>query len=234
MDGGAGMKKGILYGVGVGPGDPGLMTVKAVNLIKSCDILAIPHRKTGECFAYRIAVQEVPEVKEKPVLSIDMPMTHDKAVREAAYKAGADLIAEELSQGKKVVFLTLGDPAVYSTFAYLAPQVRDRGFEVVWIPGVTSFCAAAAALGEPLCTDREALHILPGGVDAEDVLQMPGTKVFMKGELSPLLDALRERNQDAQAVENCGIENEHIYKAADAIPEDAGYYLVTIVKEKEA
>ena len=228
------MRKGILYGVGVGPGNPELLTVKAVSLIKSCDILAIPHRKTGECFAYRIAVRAVPEAKEKPVLPVDMPMTHDKAVREAAYKVGADLVAEALSEGKKVVFLTLGDPAVYSTFAYLAPLVRDRGFKVVWVPGVTSFCASAAALGQPLCTDREALHIIPGGVDAEDALQMSGTKVFMKGELSPLIGALRERGQDAQAVENCGIENEHIYKTVDAIPEDAGYYLVTIVKEKEA
>lgn len=228
------MKKGILYGVGVGPGDPGLLTVKAVNLIKSCDILAIPHRKAGECFAYRIAVKAVPEAKDKPVLPVDMPMTHDKTVREAAYKVGADLVAGELSKGKTVVFLTLGDPAVYSTFAYLAPHVRNHGFEVVWVPGVTSFCASAAALGQPLCTDRETMHILPGGVDAAEVLRMSGTKVFMKGELSSLLVALKERGQEAQAVENCGIENEHIYKTADAIPEDAGYYLVTIVKEKEA
>ena len=228
------MRKGILYCVGVGPGNPELLTVKAVNLIKSCDILAIPHRKKGECFAYRIAVKAVPEAKEKPVLPVDMPMTRDKAVREAAYKVGAELVAEELSRGSTVVFLTLGDPSVYSTFAYLAPHVRSRGFEVVWIPGITSFCASAAALGQPLCTDMEELHILPGGANAEDSLQMPGTKVFMKGELSPLLGVLRKRGQDAQAVENCGIEDEHIYKTADAIPEDAGYYLVTIVKEKEA
>ena len=227
------MKKGVLYGVGVGPGDPELLTVKAVNLIKGCDVLAIPHRNSGDCFAYRIAMKAVSEAKDKAVLPVDMPMTRDKAVREAAYKAGAEKVAEVLSGGKNIVFLTLGDPSVYSTFAYLAPQVRSLGFEVVWVPGVTSFCASAAALGQSLCADREELHIIPGSINARDALQLPGAKVFMKGELSALLDTLRENGKDAQAVENCGTEGERLYKTLDEIPEDAGYYLVTIVKEKE-
>ena len=228
------MRKGILYGVGVGPGDPGLLTLKAVNLIKECDILAVPHRKEGESFAYQIAVKAVPEAKGKPVLPVDMPMTRDKAVREAAYKAGAEKVAEALSMGKNVVFLTLGDPSVYSTFAYLAPQVKKKGFDVIWVPGVTSFCASSATLGKPLCTDREALHILPGGISAKEALRLSGTKVFMKGELDMLLDALQDGEQDVQAVENCGTEGERIYERLEEIPEDAGYYLVTIVKEKEA
>ena len=182
------MRAGVLYGIGVGPGDPELLTIKAVRLIKECDILAIPQKKIGECFAYRIALNAVPEVKDKPVLPVDMPMTRDKAVREAAYKVGAKKIAEVLSGGRKVVFLTLGDPSVYSTFAYLAPQVRSLGFDVVWIPGVTSFCASAAALGQSLCADREELHIIPVGINAGDALSFPGTKVFMKGELDVLLD----------------------------------------------
>ncbi len=228
------MRKGILYGVGVGPGDPELLTVKAVRLIKECDIIAIPHREAGQCFAYRIASAAVPEVKDKPVLPVEMPMTRDKAIREAAYKVGADKVAEVLSGGKGVVFLTLGDPSVYSSFSYLAPQVKSQGFDVVWVPGVTSFCATAAALGCPLCTDREELHILPGGSNADKALALAGTKVFMKGELALLLGAIRQSGQAALAVENCGTENERKYEALDAIPEDAGYYLVTVVKEKEA
>ena len=97
------MRKGVLYGVGVGPGNPELLTVKAVKLIKECDILAIPQKKSGECFAYRIALDAVPEAKDKTVLPIDMPMTRNKTVREAAYKAGAKVIAEALSKGSKVV-----------------------------------------------------------------------------------------------------------------------------------
>ena len=222
---------GILYGVGVGPGDPELLTVKAARLIRSCDVLAIPHRDPMRCFAYEIACGAVPEAKDKPVLAIDMPMTHDRTVRGAAYEAGADMIAQALGAGRTVVFVTLGDPSVYSTFAYLADRVRARGFRVDWVPGVPSFCAAAAALGTPLCADREELHLIPGSGHVRRALAYPGTKVFMKGELEPLLNAIGECGKTAQAVENCGTERERVYRSRQDIPADAGYYLVTIVKE---
>ena len=222
---------GTFYGVGVGPGDPELLTLKAARLIEACDVLAIPHRDAEKCFAYKIAKGAVFGLDAKPKLCIDMPMTHDRNQREAAYEAGAAEIAAELTAGKNVVFVTLGDPSVYSTFAYLAEKVSVLGFPVEWVPGVPSFCAGAAALRTPLCTDREALHILPGSQNAEEALTYPGTKVFMKGELNPLLGAIRERGVNACAVENCGTENEHIYRTREDIPPNAGYYLVTIVKE---
>jgi precorrin-2/cobalt-factor-2 C20-methyltransferase len=225
---------GILYGVGVGPGDPELLTGKAVRVIGACGVIAIPHRDPGRCFAYQIASGAVPAIETKPKLCIDMPMTHDQSVREAAYETGTDALCAALAKGEDVAFLTLGDPSVYSTFAYLAERVRTKGFPVRWIPGVPSFCAAAAALGEPLCTDREQLHLIPGGANAETALAYPGTKVFMKGELAPLLKAIGDRGLTAAAVENCGTEHERIYGAASDIPEDAGYYLATIVKEKQA
>ncbi len=228
------MKNGVLYGVGVGPGDPELLTLKAAHLIGDCDLLAIPHREPAKCFAYGIACSAVPEAKDKPLLAIDMPMTHDQTAREAAYEAGAETIANELGRGRTVAFLTLGDPSVYSTFAYLAAKVSAKGYAVRWVPGVTSFCAAAAALGEPLCTDREELHLIPGSANAGNALLYSGTKVFMKGELPALLREIRENGRDAQAVENCGTEDERIYCSVNEIPADAGYYLVTVVKEKKA
>ncbi len=228
------MNRGILYGVGVGPGDPELLTVKAVRLIRACGVIAIPHREKDKCFAYAIASGAVPELKDKPVLCVDMPMTRDKAAREAAYGAGADAIARELDRGGDVAFLTLGDPTVYSTFAYLAAKVAAKGYGVRWVPGVPSFCAAAAALGEPLCTDREPVYLIPGGANAQEALALPGTKVFMKGELGPLLSAIEAEGLSAAAVENCGTENERVYRTAKDVPADAGYYLVTIVKEKNA
>lgn len=225
--------KGVFYGVGVGPGDPELLTQKATRLIRECDVLAIPQHDPEKCFAYRIACDAVPEAKDKPLLCVDMPMTRDTALREAAYEAGARAITAELLSGRSVVFITLGDPSVYSTFAYLAEKVGAKGWPVRWVPGVPSFCAAAAALGEPLCINREELHIIPGSANAEDALNLSGTKVFMKGELNALLDALAERGDTAQAVENCGTENEHIYRTVEDIPRDAGYFLVTVVKEKQ-
>ena len=106
------------------------------------------------------------------------------------------------------------------------------GYDVVWIPGVTSFCASAAVLGQSLCADREELHIIPGGINAEEALSLSGTKVFMKGELKTLLEEIEKRGPEAAAVENCGTENQRVYRRFCEIPGDAGYYLVTIVKEK--
>ena len=222
---------GTFYGVGVGPGDPELLTLKAVRLLERCDVLAIPHRDPEKCFAYRIASGAV-NLSEKPLLCVEMPMTHDQTAREAAYERGASEIAAALEAGKNVVFITLGDPAVYSTFAYLEERVKSRGFLTEWVPGVPSFCAAAAAKKMPLCTDREPLHILPGSANAKEALALSGTKVFMKGELSGLLDALEAQNTEAFAVENCGTQEERIYRTRAEIPVDAGYYLVTVVKEE--
>ena len=111
--------KGILYGVGVGPGDPELMTLKAVRLIKENDIIAVPGADVRETVAYKIAVQAVPELADKELLPIYMPMTHDKAELELNHEKGAKTLEATLDTGKNVVFLTLGDPTIYSTFTYV-------------------------------------------------------------------------------------------------------------------
>lgn len=102
--------RGILYGVGVGPGDPELMTLKAVRLIKENDIIAVPGAEVRETVAYKIAVQAVPELADKELLPIYMPMTHDKAELELNHEKGAKALEAALDTGKNVVFLTLGDP----------------------------------------------------------------------------------------------------------------------------
>ncbi len=233
MDKGETVNTGILYGIGVGPGDPELLTVKAVRLIRTSDLIAIAHRDPEKCFAYQIARGAVPEIENKPVLCIDMPMTHDPKARERAYEAGAAALKQALLEGKRIAMPTLGDPTVYASFSYLAARVKRLGFAVEWVPGVPSFCASAAALGEPLVTDREMLHLIPGAEGAADALALPGTKVFMKGELNELLDALADSGTDAQAVENCGTDGQRLYRSASEIPRDAGYYLVTIVRGNE-
>ena len=100
--------RGILYGVGVGPGDPELMTLKAVRLIKENDIIAVPGAEVRETVAYKIAVQAVPELADKELLPIYMPMTHDKAELELNHEKGAKALEAALDTGKNVVFLTLG------------------------------------------------------------------------------------------------------------------------------
>ena len=228
------MKPGILYGVGVGPGDPELLTLKAVRLIRDCDVIAIPQKK-AQCFALHIAAGAVPELQEKPILEIEMPMTRDKARREQAWTAGAAMLRGQLDQGKNVAFLTLGDSTIYSTCGYLQRLLQEQGYEVQMIPGVPSFCASAAALGIPLCEDREELHLIPGSTDhISETLKYPGTKVFMKGNLPELLDMLKRDAYAVQGVQNCGTEEEAFYRSVEEIPADAGYYTVVIVKEKNA
>ena len=142
--------RGILYGVGVGPGDPELMTLKAVRMIRENEVIAVPGAEAKETVAYQIAVQAVPELADKELLSIYMPMTHDAKELEENHRKGAKALEEVLDQGKDIVFLTLGDPTIYSTFSYLQKRVEDDGYETALVSGITSFCAAAARTNQPL------------------------------------------------------------------------------------
>lgn len=225
------MKQGTLFGVGVGPGDPMLMTLKAVQTAKHCPVIAIPHKEREKCTALKIALGAVPELAEKELLAVDMPMTKDIQKLEAAYAAGAAAIASVLAQGKSVCFLTLGDPTVYSTYLYLHQRVAALGYETRIIPGITSFCAAAAELGISLCENKEQLHVIPGTYTPSEALGLPGTKVMMKNDLPKTLEALKAAGAQAAMVENCGMENQHIYPTLEEIPEDAGYFSLLIVKD---
>lgn len=225
------MSRGKLYGIGVGPGNPELMTLKAVRLIRECDIVAIPHKDRDKCFALRIAAGAVPELADKPVLAIDMPMTKDEEVRWQAFAAGTEKLREQLADGHDIAFLTLGDPAVYSTFSYLQALLLKQGYETEMVSGVTSFCAAAAALNEPLCVGDEELHIIPGG-DIEAALARRGTKVFMKSDPASVLAAAADKKVQVKMVKDCGTDSEKVYRNAEEIKETSGYYAVMIVKEE--
>ena len=226
------MKRGTIYGVGVGPGDPELMTLKALRLIRDCDVIAVPHREADKSVALKIARAAAGGTLGKMIVPIDMPMTRDATLRLSAFETGVDTISALLGEGKNVVFLTLGDPSVYSTYGYLHACLTERGYDARLVPGVTSFCASAAALGIPLCEDREQMHLIPGGTDAEEALTLHGTKVFMKGNSAELKQALKDRNLPVFAAENCGMENEVLHRSADELNGDSGYFTVTIVKEQ--
>lgn len=219
-----------LYGIGVGPGDPELMTLKAVRVARECDVIALPHKDRAKCVALQIALGAAPDLAEKETVCVDMPMTKDAAVLEKAHDAGAKKIMALLDNGKSVAFLTLGDPTVYSTYFYIHQRVAQAGYSTRVIPGVTSFCASAARLGVALCENREELHIIPGTYDPEKALDYPGVKVLMKNDLPTLRRAILERGLSAQMVENCGHENERVYRSARELPENAGYYSLLIVR----
>ena len=226
--------KGIVYGVGVGPGDPELMTAKAVRLIRENDVIAVPGKEAKEAAAYRIAAAMVPEIAEKELLAVPMPMTRRTAELKAAHRSGAARIEGYLERGRNVVFLTLGDPSVYSTFSYLSRILADDGYFVETVPGVPSFCAAAARLGIALAERDESVHVIPAAYGAGDALDLPGTCVMMKsaGNTAKVREILRKSGRDVFAVENCGMAGERIFLGADSIPDDAGYFTLIVAKER--
>ncbi|MEE0691670.1 MAG: precorrin-2 C(20)-methyltransferase [Lachnospiraceae bacterium] len=226
---------GILYGVGVGPGDPELMTLKAVRLIRENEVIAVPGADVRETVAYKIAVQAVPELSGKELLPVYMPMTHDKKKMEENHQKGAFAMETYLKEGKNVVFLTLGDPTIYSTFTYLQKIVESHGFQTALISGITSFCAAAARINQPLVEWNQQLHVLPAVHQLDSRLEQPGTYVLMKSgrKMEQVKDILRASGRQTVMVENCGMENEHIYRSTEEIPDDAGYYSLIVAKEPQ-
>lgn len=226
---------GKLYGIGIGPGDPELLTLKAVRIINECDIIAVPGEEKENSVAYKIAKQAMDDLDNKTIIAISMPMTKDKEILENNYNKGAKCIMKYLDQNKKVGFLTLGDPTVYSTYIYLHKIISEKGYETEIISGVPSFCAVSARLNDSLVERQEMLHVIPSSYDIEDGLKMKGTKVLMKAgkKMGKVKSRLKEMNCKVTMIENCGMENEKIYKTVDEINEDASYYSLIIVKETE-
>ncbi|MDR3160526.1 MAG: precorrin-2 C(20)-methyltransferase [Spirochaetaceae bacterium] len=234
-------KPGTLYGIGVGPGDPELITVKALRIIAACDLVVFPEPEEAGTrhLAFEIARRAMPELEKREFMGLYLPMTRDAAVMRVNQEKAAQRIMEQLREGKNLAFLTLGDPSVYSTSGYLHRLVEEGGFSVRIIPGVTSFCAAAAALGEDLVRGSEALHLIPASGDTAEAMGLAGTRVFMKmgrslGEIRALVEE-RGLGSRTRIVENCGLENQRIWKSLEELPpgEAPGYFTLIIVKDGE-
>ena len=154
---------GTLHGVGVGPGDPELMTVKAWRLISTAPVIAYLAANGKDSTARDIALPFIPDDAEH--LVIDMPMRVDRAPGEKAYDYGAAAIAVHLKAGRDVVMLCEGDPFFYGSFMYLFARLADH-YPTVVVPGVTSITAAAASLRRPLSARNEVVKVLPATLDA--------------------------------------------------------------------
>ena len=226
------MKKGIAYGVGVGPGDPELMTLKAVRLLRENDVIAVPGANARESVAYRIAVQNVPELAHKTLVPLELPMCRDTAALRTEHRRCADTIEAYLEQGKNVVYITLGDPTIYCTFSYIQHILETDGYTVELVSGVTSFCAAAARANRPLAEGDEQLHILPAvHMSAED-LAYPGNYVLMKSasRMKTVKALLHRSGKTVCAVRNCGMPDEQFYRDLAEIPDDAGYFTLLLAR----
>ena len=229
---------GKLYGAGVGPGDPELLTIKALRLIKENHVIAVPGNDIKKSVAYQIVKGAYEQLDEKKLIPVAMPMTKDPEVLEQNHKKAADDVEEYLKKGENVVFLTLGDPTVYSTYLYIHKRILERRYEAEIISGITSFTAVAARLNLGLVEMAEPLHVIPATYKAEEmdqILELPGTKVLMKSgkKMQQIKESIVRSGQQAVMIENCGMPEEKIYRSAEEIPETAGYYSLIIVKENE-
>ena len=216
---------GMLYAVGVGPGDPDLLTLKAVKILEKADIIACPAKENKPGIAYTIASQACPAILSKETLTLDFPMS--KGNLNDAHNSAADKIIDELRSGKNVVFLTLGDPGFYSTFSYISDRIKKSGYNIEIINGIPSFCAAAAKIGCSIAEGEEPVLITTG-----EYVPFAGTLIIMKAgsRLKELKAEIRSSGKTAYLIENCGMQGEAVYYDADSIPEKAGYFSILIIK----
>ena len=210
------MRYGKLYGVGVGPGDGELMTLKAVRIIKENKNIALAGKTAESTLAYNIA-KKVVSFEGKRLIPLSLPMTRNEEELQTARQRAAEKIAEFLRAGESVVCLTLGDPAIYSSYAYIAEIIKKLGFETEMISGVPSFCAAAAKLDIPLATANEEIHILPSPSEED----YRGTVVLMKSGAAENMICL---NKKIYTAKNCGLE-------AELVKKDSDYFTVLILKD---
>ncbi|MDR0314034.1 MAG: precorrin-2 C(20)-methyltransferase [Treponema sp.] len=229
--------KGKLYGIGAGPGDPELLTIKAVNTIQKCDVIAVPITGNGERTAFCIIEKYL---AEKELLECRFAMEHNMAKRREARQRAASDIMRFLDDGKNVGFVTLGDPATYSTYMYVHQIIVSQGVDAEIIPGITSYAAAAAAFGVALCEGSETLTIIPASYDAniDELLSRPGNKVIMKsgGNLTQVLEKLKQCSygERTKIACRCTMDGQRLFNSIDDYEKspESGYFTIAIVKEK--
>ena len=223
---------GRLFGVGLGPGDPELMTLRAARLIAGADVVAYPTLAGGESFARAIAAAVIPTGAREIVM--DVPMTTARAPAQAAYDKGAAEIAAALDAGLDVVCLCEGDPFFYGSFMYLYARLCDR-YDVQVVPGVTSITSCAARAGMPLAARNERLTVLPGPLPEDELrARIDGAEsvAIMKvgrhlSKIRGVIEALG-LTERAMYVERASLPEEVVCPLADA-PEAAPYFSMILL-----
>ncbi|MEV5236663.1 precorrin-2 C(20)-methyltransferase [Streptomyces pseudogriseolus] len=232
-----------LIGVGVGPGDPELVTVKGVNALRAADVVVVPVMDTGERGrAEATVLHYVPAEKVVRVVFALNERT-DRARREAAWDAAGERVAGMLRKGGTVAFATIGDPNVYSTFTYLALTVGELvpGVVVETVPGITAMQDLAARSGAVLTEGTEPLTLVPvtaGAAVLKEALAGPGTVVAYKfgRQAGEVADALREtgRLDDAVWGSALGLPEESVRPAAEMDGEPLPYLSTLIAPPRRS
>ncbi|MCI6737791.1 MAG: cobalt-factor II C(20)-methyltransferase [Intestinibacter sp.] len=205
------------YGIGTGPGDSSLVTVKAVNTFKILDILYTPEPKKGtDSLALSIVKEYIPDTVE--IKQRHFPMNSDSVEKMAAWDQVAEEIVTDVKGGKNVGFITLGDPMIYSTYVYVMERLIDE-IEVETIPGISSFSNIASNQNFPLVMDTDPLIVIPCTMEEEKIdeaLQKYDCMVLMKvyKNFKQIIEKLEKYNliDNAILVSNSSQDREVVYK----------------------
>ena len=233
-------EKGILYGLGVGPGDPELITLKAARILNSADIVyAAASSKNSYSLAVNIARPHIPDLT--PIQMLSFPMTKNQDEKESAWRENARILVRDLEKGKIVAFLTLGDSMTYSTFGYVLRYVMRLAphIPVISVPGITAYQASAACLNEPLVEGEEALLIL-SGVKGGDCIRKfsdkPENIVFMKAyrNITDISAALEELDllDKSVAIKSCGLPDQEIVRNVASLRQQPPNYWTLILTKR--
>jgi precorrin-2/cobalt-factor-2 C20-methyltransferase len=199
-------KYGVFYGIGVGPGDPELITVKAKNVMGKMRYIFTPVAEKGrESIAYSIAQMFIPS--DATVETLIFPMTTNRMVCEKAWKENVGKIVAILEKGSDAAFITIGDPMTYSTYGYLLKKMHSMypRVQAITIPGVPSYAAVAASVNLPLAEGNEVLTLIPSNTSREKIKQLlssSDTSIFLKHhkKTKDIYKILKEMNLDDKAV----------------------------------
>lgn len=231
-------KKGKLIGIGVGPGDTELLTLKAANVLKTVPVVFSPKSsKEKESIALSIVrpiLKERKDYKRLMIVEPIFPMIEDKNELEKIWDSASEMIAQYLNSGRDVAFITLGDTSIFSTYSYVQKRLMDR-YEIETIPGITSFTACAAAKNKALVEQNDILTIVPKIDDRlEEVLEYSDSIVLMKASrnTSKLESTIEEKNRPKEiySVQNCTRENE---KIIEGFSNEKPYLTTTIIQFKD-
>jgi precorrin-2 C20-methyltransferase/precorrin-3B C17-methyltransferase len=235
------MSTGKLWGVGLGPGDPELLTVKAARLIGEAQVIAYHSARHGRSIARSVAEPYLREgqLEERLVYPVtteatDHPGGYEGAIAEF-YELSAKRLAEHLDAGRDVVLLCEGDPFFYGSYMYMHERLCDR-YEAEAVPGVTSVSAAAAVLGRPLVQRDEVLTVLPGTLPAPELARrLADTEAAAVVKLGRTFGSVREalaesgRLEDAFYVERATWQAQRVEPFADVAPESVPYFSLALV-----
>lgn len=239
------MPNGTFYAVSTGAGNPELVTLQAIRVLRDCDVIFYPETERTTIALDSLAALSEIDLSQKTLLPCRFSMTRDKAQSAAEYEAFATDCSDFLSAGKSVAFVSIGDVSLYSSASHAAHLIQNAGFETRFVAGVNSFSAAACSAAIPLCEKDESLAVIPADTfyiegKLESALRAEGTKVLMKmgrhlREIIALLDEC-VLIQNAVLVQKASLPGEKIFRGEDmlAMSEqdfESAYLSVMIVRD---